>query len=290
MQKSFAALTDEEIIELIDRIFSNLAGLFPRTKTDIPGWGLHRGKDFSWVKTAPPSEYPNLIFDIKLSDENIDEGLERIVAGIHTGELPVVVAIGPHSRPSNLKQCLLQHGFQSLTVFPGMAFDVQSFDEETAQLAPLRLPSPDSELIVEEVTTDNAFQKWVEVNNTGFREHFHSTGCELSVYNSLRGRQSEPYVKFYGAYLDGKMVGAAQANYYPTGFICKLIELHQCSVLPAYRQMGIARRLVSRPLQDARNEAYAISTLFAAPKAADPFWTSIGYRHYCYLEWLILNI
>lgn len=288
MGKSYSELSRSDIIHLIDRIFDNLAGLFTFKKFTTPRWGLNIEKDFKWLRTDPPSEYPNWIHDIRFNKDDCDKGISEIVEQINTGELPPILTLGPCSSPDDLRQRLLAHGFQTAISFPGMALDLQQLDEKNIETSPLRLPGERSVLEVREVESDADFNDWARVNNIGFQQYFHSSGCDIQVYTHLRGRANSHFVKFYGVWLDGEMVGAAQAVLYPSQFDCKLIELHQCSVIPECRKMGIARQLVSRPLIDAKNEGYVISTIFAAPDAADPFWLSIGYEHYCDLEWFML--
>jgi len=290
MSNSFKDLSSAEVIDTIDRIFHNVATLFTQPLFDKKaGWGFHDEGDICWLRTNPPSEYPNWVFDTRFTETNADQRIAEIVERIKSGELPSIWALGPSSTPANLSQKLKKNGFEFLASFPGMAYDLEQLDEESITNSSLRLPEGNSQLDIREIATDEEFEDWARVNIIGFHEYFHSTGCEVQTYSKLRGKQSAPFVKFYGAWLDGKMVGAAQAVFYPTGFPCKLVELHQCSVIPDYRKMGIARQLVTKPLLDARHEGYAMSSFFAEAKAADPFWMSIGYKTYCEFEWYVFN-
>lgn len=290
MSNSFKDLSSAEVIDTIDRIYHNVATLFtPPLFDKKAGWGFHDEGDICWLRTYPPSEYPNWVFDTRFTETNVDQRISEIVERIKAGELPSIWALGPSSTPANLSQKLKKNGFEFLAGFPGMAYDLEQLDEHSIINSSLRLPEDSSQLYVHEITTDEEFEDWARVNIMGFHEYFHSTGCEVKIYSKLRDKKSAPFVKFYGAWLDRKMVGAAQAVFYPTGFPCKLVELHQCSVVPDYRKMGIARQLVTKPLLDARQEGYSMSSFFAEAKAADPFWVSIGFKTYCEFEWYVFN-
>ncbi|MCC7412045.1 MAG: GNAT family N-acetyltransferase [Gammaproteobacteria bacterium] len=284
MSKSFDELSGDEIVHLIDRITANLSGLFPPSMfPERAHWGLHEEEDYSWLRTDPPSEYPNWVFDARFTDAAADERIALIRARIDAGELPPLWVVGPSSRPADLGARLERHGFGRLVSMPGMAFDLRRLDRRAVESSPLRARG----LSVREIATDAEFADWARVNITGFQEYFHGSGCEVGLYGRLRQRDVPPRVRFYGAWVDGQMVGAAQAVFYPQGYPARLVELHQCSVIPEQREHGIARRLVSVPLLEALEQSYDVATLYAEAKAEDPFWTSIGFRSYCQFHWYL---
>jgi GNAT superfamily N-acetyltransferase len=286
--KLFEELEKEEIIQLVDGIFHNVARLFPAELSETENWGFHEEGDFRWVKTDPPSEYPNWICDTRFTEKNAADRIRETIAGIKKDVLPPIWTVGPLSTPTDLGSRLEASGLVKIASFPGMVLDLQRVIENEINASPLRLPSTDTALEIRRVQTDAEFSDWIRVNIAGFHEHFHSTGCEESVYRNLLSFEDKSDIRFYAAFLDGTMVGAAQAVFYNSGDICNFIELHQCSVIPECRKMGIARRLVSQPLLEARNEGYLLASIFAEAKAADPYWLSMGFRSYCDLEWYML--
>ena len=286
MKEHFDELSNEEIVELIDGIFRNVASLFPPELSRENNWGYHTEDDFRWVKTDPPSEYPNWICDTRFSEANVDARIQEIIGRMDIGDLPGVWAVGPLSTPGNLVSHLEAVGFSKIAYFPGMVFDLQQLNEDEINSSPLRLPSDNTKFEVRRIESESDFSDWIRANMIGFQEHFHGTGCEESVYrNLLLSKKNEREVRFYGAYLDNEIVGAAQAVYYFSNAICKYVELHQCSVIPDCRQMGIARRLVTVPLLEAKQQDCVLASIFAAAKAADPYWTSMGFKPYCELAW-----
>lgn len=290
MKHCFEELEEGEIVSIVDGIFANVASLFSPDLRDGENWGFKEEEDFKWVRTDPPSEYPNLICDARFTEVNVEQRILHIKKGISAGRLPGIFAIGPLSTPLSIATHLIAAGFEKILSFPGMVFDLQNIDANSINNFPLRLTGNTSSLEIRRIKKKADFSDWVDINIQGFSEQFQGSGCEESVYvNLLERKSSQSEVRFYGAYLDGAMVGAAQSVLYSNHPLCKYTELHQCSVISECRQMGIARRLVSMPMLEAKEAGCIMASIFAAPKAADPFWTSMGFKAYCNLDWYMLT-
>ena len=119
MSKTFQELGDTEVINIIDRIFYNVASLFTPPLFEVrEDWGFHNEGDICWLRTDPPSEYPNWLFDTQFTEANVDQRISEIAARIKNGELPPIWALGPSSTPANLAQKLMDHGFELVASFP----------------------------------------------------------------------------------------------------------------------------------------------------------------------------
>ena len=171
MSKSFQDLSNTEVIDSIDRIFHNVATLFTPPLFEMKeGWGFHDDGDICWLRTDPPSEYPNWIFDTRFTEANVDRRISEIVERIREGKLPPIWVLGPSSTPANLSQKLKKYGFELLASFPGMAYDLEQLDEGSIRNSSLRLPEDNSQLDIREITTDEEFEDWARVNIMGFND------------------------------------------------------------------------------------------------------------------------
>lgn len=215
-----------------------------------------------WVKTFPTA-WPNLIFYADFDDGTMDAQISEITSKIAAGELPDEWVVGSKSKPANLCDCLVKHGFEEQSGMAGMAIDLTKIDEN--------IVIPEGVNIIE-VHGEYNLRIWADVVSKGLWNGGTFEPCLFQ--DSL----TDPSIKLYLGFLDGEPVASSMLQL-SNGIAC----INLVATLSQFWGRGIGTAMTKTPLIYARDMGYRISILQAS-SAGEHGYRKIGYKEYCKLH------
>ena len=215
-------------------------------------------ENLSWTDVSP-SSWPNLIFDINtaIGIENI---LEIIFMEISEGRAPSSIFLGPSSYSQELETALIQKGFNRVADYPGMIFDIGTFDSPEYK---------DQDLDFEVVTSRERLKIFTDIVEEGmFGKGFNGLGLLEALL------ESDEFVFLLGLY---KKRPVSTAMIFFDGYIAgiKLVTTR-----PSYRQKGFGRACMLFSMRKARERGYNTAGLFAS-KMGENIYRELGFRQIC---------
>ncbi len=236
---------------------------FPLSLAQLPGVEAYDRPDLLWVATGMPIDIFNGVYRCILDEQSADARIEEVKEEFRRRRLPLHWQIGPSSRPVNLRQRLLAHGFTHEEDEPGMALDLLAMNEA--------FPEP-AELHIHVVDDPSALHRWVEVWGFGVPEDikplFQEAHARLGFGPHLPWR-------YYLGDVQGKSVATALLF-----FGAGVAALHNVVTLPEVRYKGIGTSITLAALRDARREGYRVAILTSSPYG-ERIYRRIGFREYC---------
>ena len=152
-----------------------------------------------WVIGNCPIDYHNAVVAADLSPEEADGVIEASLDRMRTLGVPGSWHVGPSTRPTDLGERLLAHGFEYGGGDVGMAVDLATFPEGVA--------APNG-FAAEEVRAEDGPAAWVRTLGSGFGEGPVEAKWVGSVYRRLGYDDKGPLRHFLGR-LDGEPVATA---------------------------------------------------------------------------------
>jgi len=191
---------------------------FPLTLAQLPGAEVYDTPDLLWVATGMPIDIFNGVYRCILDEQSVDARIEELQQEFRRRRLTLFWQIGPSSRPADLRQRLLTHGFTHEEDEPGMALDLLAMNEA--------FPEP-AELRIRVVDDQSALHRWVEVWGFGVPEDIRPLFQEAHV--RLGFGPDLPWRYYLGDVL-GKPVATALLF-----FGAGIAALHNVVTLPGQR-------------------------------------------------------
>ena len=197
--------------------------------------------------------------------ERIIVRIEAAIARCRSRKVPMCWFVGPATRPSDLGDHLLAHGFTHAAVSAGMAADLLTLNES--------LPAP-PDLTIEPVKDLETLKQWYPVWADGFGMPDFTKSAWLDYFAGV-GLGAPSPLRHYLGRLDGKpvatvvlLLGAGVAGIY---FV---------ATLPEARRQGIGTAMTLAPMRDARALGYRVGVL-GSTKMAFNVYRQLGFREYC---------
>jgi ribosomal protein S18 acetylase RimI-like enzyme len=207
------------------------------------------GPDLLWTRTNIAQPIFNSVGRANLRDDSA-------IAELTSHGVPVLWWVGPSSRPSDLRERLVHHGFVHAGDNPGMA----------APLSRIRLTA--SNITIERVRDLRA---WNDVPQ-GSPER-------LALYE-FAGDAFQHYI----AFAEGVAVGSASL------FIAGgAAGIYNVFTLPTHRTRGIGTALTSFALRDARERGCTLSVLQASPMSV-ALYRALGFEEVCTISHYVWQV
>jgi GNAT superfamily N-acetyltransferase len=226
-----------------------------------PGRELYEGPDFIRFITGLPFSLFNGVFRAQLSPDAVDASIIEVIRSAAQRNIPLRWHVGPTTRPADLGQHLLRHGFVYEGEMPVMAVELTRLQEP---------PMPPN-FSIKPVTDFEAISTWIKTVATGFGfpEEAYSALADLelslgvlpdSVARRYVGFQNELPVATSELVLEAGVAG-----------------IYAVTTLPEARRQGIGAHMTAFPLLEARSEGYKIGTLQAS-SMGHPVYLQLGFQ------------
>jgi GNAT superfamily N-acetyltransferase len=211
-------------------------------------------------------EWPNMIFDLQLTDDNTDKILTELSKDIHGNELPEFLIIDSLAKTRDFDKAARNAGFMPVMRWPGMIYDLALSEKDTV------LPS---ELAIVKVSNIVSLCEWVAIAN---KTLFPGKGIDAGIIEPLIYSNE---ISFFLAYYNNVPVSTILVNYNR-----ETAGLYIVSTLPDYSGRGFMTTLFQFVNIEAYKQGYRFSILEATSQS-HRLYTSLGYKDVCnfYIFW-----
>jgi GNAT superfamily N-acetyltransferase len=224
---------------------------------------VHEDPGLTWISTGTAIRFYNGVIRTRLEAVEADRVIEAVTALFRDRTWLMAWWVMPNSRPADLAERLVAHGFAPWDHDLGMAADLAA--------VPRTAPVP-SGVTIERVLTDAALDDWIRTFGAGFGV----PGAALAAYARLpRGTApAASLFRYYLAWARGEPVGTAL--WFPATEAAVVDEI---ATIPAMRRRGVATAITHAALQDAREAGYGTAVLVAS-SAGTQVYRRLGFQSY----------
>jgi GNAT superfamily N-acetyltransferase len=231
-----------------------------------PEISVHRDDDRVWTASRRRFSLCNVLLEAHFEPGEAAARIERALQPYATSNVNVMWKLGPSTRPAELGDRLVEHGFVIRPTLAGMALDL-------AALNPPAFPAPDVE--IREVRDGRALQLWREALGRGFG---------WPDYGSRDVADNLAY--FFGAGLQRSFaayVGIAHGAPVASSLVffgAGVAGLYHVSTHPDHRGRGLGSTITRAPLVEAQRRGYRIAVLHAT-EMGHPVYRRLGFEEVC---------
>lgn len=293
-------VTEFSVPSIIQGMESNLQEL-ARLWGRIIGATFHEDAESSWFISGLPFELANVVFRANFAADDPDSDVEKLIERLMAQHMPLSWFIGPTTRPADLGQRLLAHGWRLDDNAPGMALDLLMLDDrgsvgarfiapagwgqhgslQHTQLSPdpmgainLAPTPPITPLRIEQVNNGEMFEQWIRVLVAGSEFPDSVLDFVLGLYRQY-GYASSPAVRCYLGLLDDEPVTTSLL--FLAGGVAGIYDV---ATLPHARGQGFGTAITLAPLLDARRLGYRFGILQSSAMGLNVY-RRLGFQAYC---------
>jgi GNAT superfamily N-acetyltransferase len=230
-----------------------------------PGIEVREERDLIWTLTSIPFPIFNNVLGARLAPEDVESGIEAVLARVKERNVPMAWWLGPTTEPADLGRHLEARGFTHVEDPPGMAVDLLALSGET-QTPP--------GLTIEEVLDQGTLAESCQLFGALFEFPDFAAEAWSSMISSMALGTQSP-LRHFLARLEGRPV-ATSSLFFGAG----VAGISSVGTLPAVRRQGIGTTITLRPLQEARRAGYRIGTLFSS-QMGEKMYLRMGFKEYC---------
>ena len=217
------------------------------------------------VKCDRPTALFNSVMDAQLHPGQVESTITHIQSDARQRKVPLLWWISPSTRPADVEQHLIDHGFVIDEASPGMAVDLTQLNEN------LRLPEG---LTVQLAQDDASFRVWTTALAAGFEFPPSLKHVEDTWYDFLRLTDVE-IIQAYTGLLNRKPV-ATSLLFLAAG----VAGIYAVGTAPEVRRKGIGTWMTFYPLLQARRRGYNYGVIEAS-EMGESVYRSLGFQEYC---------
>ena len=211
----------------------------------------------------------NSIMDARLEPEQAQATIQAILTDATRRKIPLLWWTGPTTRPVDLGDRLVAHGFQLEDDGSGMAVDLTDLDES--------LPTP-AGFSIQLAQGEAAFEHWVRVMFTGFEVPDDSATASRAAWLQLLKITDPDKVMVYTGWLEDQAV-ACSLLFLEAG----VAGLYAVATVPAARRKGVGGMMTLHPLLHARSLGFRAGILQAS-EMGKGVYSSVGFKDYCQIR------
>ena len=231
-----------------------------------PAITLDRADDL--IRTVSQRRFSlcNVVLQARLDPTALDGRIEEAIAPYRMSGVNIMWKLGPSTRPHDLDDRLVAHGFRVTPTLRGMALRITG---ETS--VPIALPG----LVIREVTDVRVLDLWRVAVDRGFG--WPSYGAQDLVDNlgHFFGPGTErPFTAYVGV-SEGQAV-ASSLVFFGAG----VAGIYHVATVPEHRRRGVGAAMTRAALHDARARGYRVAILHAT-EMGGPVYRSLGFRDVC---------
>ncbi len=233
-----------------------------------PQVALRHDPEITWFVTSFPLAGFNRVLQARFDAGDIDAKIEAVLGLYRSRGLPLLWHIGPSTRPADLAQRLIAHGFICTANEPGMAGDLLALEDDP--------PLPHG-LTVQHVSDVETLWEWCLAFKLASGTSSTVSETLFRIEASL-GPGQNPARRLYIGFMREKPV-ATSLVFLGAG----VAGLYSVATTPELRQQGIGRAMTLVPLLEARAMGYRIGTLHATEMGLRVYHR-LGFQEYCRLS------
>src|SRR5229473_620416 len=200
--------------------------------------------EMEWVITGVWDNTFNGVVRAQLSEAQVDQVIDDVTARFRERNVPHLWFLGEDSRPANLEQLLVAHGWERLREGVGMAID----------LAAIASPfPPPPELTIERVMDEEGVALWGTFHRYLENEQRDEPRERLYISLGLAGDQP---LRHYIARLGGEPVGALSL------FLGReAAGIYNLEVADHWQRRGVGTAMTRAVLEEARTLGYRVGVV-----------------------------
>ena len=206
--------------------------------------------EIEWVITGIWDNTFNGVVRAQLSEAHADQVIDEVTVRFRERDIPHLWFLNEDSRPANLEQLLLAHGWVRLRQGVGMAIDL------SAVTSPF--PSPPN-LSIERVVDEEGVALWGTFHR--YLEDDQRDEPREQLYISL-GLDGDQPLRHYVARLDGEPVGGLSL------FLGReAAGIYNVEVAPAKQRRGVGTAMTRAVLEEASKLGYRVGVVGPTPES-----------------------
>ena len=211
----------------------------------------HVTDEVEWVITRVWDNTFNGVVRAQLSEAHVDQVIDEIAKRFQERDVPHLWFLNVDSRPPNLEQLLLVHGWVRLLQGVGMAIDLSAIDEP--------FPPP-PELTVERAVDEEGVAQWINLH-PHYLENDQRDEPRERLYISL-GLDGDQPLRHYIARLGAEPVGCLSL------FLGReAVGIYNVEVVPERRGQGVGTAMTRAVLEEAHRLGYQVGVLGPTPES-----------------------
>jgi GNAT superfamily N-acetyltransferase len=200
--------------------------------------------EVEWVITGVEDNTFNGVVRAQLSEAQVDQVIDDVTARFRERNVPHQWFLNEDSRPANLEQLLVAHGWERLREGVGMAIDL-------AAIASPFPPPPD--LTIERVMDEEGVALWGTFHRYLENEQRDEPRERLYISLGLAGDQP---LRHYVARVGGEPAGALSL------FLGReAVGIYNVEVAPALQRRGVGTAMTRAVLEEARTLGWRVGVL-----------------------------
>ena len=204
----------------------------------------HVADEVEWVITGVDDNTFNGVVRAQLSEAHVDQVIDDVTARFRERNVPHQWFLNEDSRPANLEQLLVAHGWERLREGVGMAIDL-------AAIASPFPPPPD--LTIERVVDEEGVALWGTFHR--YLENEQRDEPRERLYISLGLALDQP-LRHYVARVGGEPAGALSL------FLGReAAGIYNVEVAPALQRRGVGTAMTRAVLEEARTLGWRVGVL-----------------------------
>jgi GNAT superfamily N-acetyltransferase len=259
-----AILRDLSESALIHAIEFNIFEVFKYWFGSWSRMEFHDDPDAMWSVTDIPFPLFNGVLRAQLTDDAVDKTITAAIDRCKASNISMLWWIGPASRPHDLGDHLLAHGFERGDAPPGMAVDLNALNQ------PATMPSG---LSVKQVTDEETLQIWSKTCIDGSEMPDFTEEFTDATRNA--GFGDETPLRLFIAWLDDQPV-ATSLMFLGAG----VAGIYNVATLASARGRGVGTAVTLAPLLMARDEGYRVGILQSSDSGYNVY-RKLGFQEYC---------
>jgi GNAT superfamily N-acetyltransferase len=230
---------------------------------NLLGGSVEASDDLTLVITGLPIAGFNGVSRATLTEATADARIAAVLARLRERGVPGTWWVSPFSRPADLEQRLLAHGFAGPSEAPAMSLDLGALSAELG-------PCP-AGVTIERVRDAALLRAWTEASAEGFDAPPVMTERLAAGVVKLDHGEQAP-TRFYLA-RDGGVPVATAALVLAAG----VAGIYNIATVPHARRRGIGAAITVAPLREARALGYRLAILRATAMGA-PVYRRLGFQ------------
>ncbi len=257
-------LRDMSQVALVRAVEANLTA-FHVSLSAWPVIALHRDEDRIWTVSQRRFSLCNVLLEAQFEAGHVDTWINRALTPYLTSNVNIMWKLGPSTKPVDLGDHLIKHGFLVRPTLRGMALDLASLEPA---------PAPPG-LEIREVTDPGTLDLWRQALGRGFGwPDYGAQDVADNLDYFFRAALERPFVAYVGVI--GESPIASSLVFFGAG----VAGVYHVSTAPDRRQQGLGSAITRAPLMEARRRGYRVAVLHAT-EMGYPVYRRLGFEEVC---------